>query len=73
MDKDPEMARSLKPNDRQRIVRALEVLAATGQSLADWQRMPGVPVIAPERDGQIRFVAGARRALSRAAMRASIR
>ena len=45
MDDDPEMALRLDPNDGQRIVRALEVRQATGKSLADWQRMPGTPVI----------------------------
>ena len=49
MDVDPEMARRLDPNDGQRIVRALEVHQATGRSLAEWQRTPGVPVIAADR------------------------
>ena len=40
---DPEMAARLKPNDRLRIMRALEVMAATGRSLASFQgdRRPG--------------------------------
>lgn len=38
LDKDPEMAGRLKPADRQRICRALEVLQATGKSLAVLQR-----------------------------------
>jgi len=38
---DPRMALRLKPNDRQRISRALEVLEGTGKSLADWQAMSG--------------------------------
>jgi tRNA dimethylallyltransferase len=44
--RDPEMADRLMPTDRQRIVRALEVLESTGRSLADWQREPGRPVLA---------------------------
>ena len=44
-DCDPEMAFQLDPNDTQRIVRAHEVMAATGKSLAEWRREPGVPVI----------------------------
>ena len=36
--RDPAMARRLMPADRQRIVRALEVIEATGRSLFDWQR-----------------------------------
>lgn len=43
--RDPEMAARLKPTDPQRIARALEVLDATGRSLALWQREPGVPVL----------------------------
>jgi tRNA dimethylallyltransferase len=39
------MAARLMPGDRQRIVRALEVLQSTGRSLADWQRQPGTPVL----------------------------
>jgi tRNA dimethylallyltransferase len=46
--KDPEMAARLSPSDAQRVTRALEVLDATGRSLADWQRQPGVPVLAAE-------------------------
>lgn len=42
--RDPAMAERLKPGDRMRIARALEVLEATGRSLADWHRdgMPGI-------------------------------
>jgi tRNA dimethylallyltransferase len=35
--RDPAMAARLRPSDRQRLVRAWEVLQATGRSLADWQ------------------------------------
>lgn len=34
-----EMAERLAPADRQRVARALEVLEATGKSLADWQAL----------------------------------
>jgi tRNA dimethylallyltransferase len=34
---DPAMAASLRPSDPQRILRAIEVLRATGRSLAAWQ------------------------------------
>lgn len=43
--RDPEMAAKLRPTDPQRIVRALEVLEATGISLARWQEEPGEPVL----------------------------
>jgi len=36
-DKDPVMASRLNPTDSQRICRALEVVTATGRSLAAWQ------------------------------------
>ena len=42
--RDPAMAARLKPGDRMRIARALEVLEATGRSLADWHR-EGLPAI----------------------------
>jgi len=35
--RDPAMAERLKPGDRQRLVRALEVFEATGRSLGAWQ------------------------------------
>ena len=42
--RDPLMAQKLRSSDIQRIVRALEVLEATGTSLAVWQSRPGEPV-----------------------------
>lgn len=42
---DPAMAAALKPGDGQRIVRALEVLEATGKSLATWQNKRGAPLV----------------------------
>lgn len=36
--RDPEMGARLRPTDRQRLIRAAEVLEATGRSLAEWQR-----------------------------------
>lgn len=46
--RDAIMAARLRPTDPQRIVRALEVLDATGRSLADWQAEPAVPLLRPE-------------------------
>lgn len=40
---DPETAANLKPGDSQRLVRAWEVLQATGRGLADWQQAPAGP------------------------------
>jgi len=40
---DPETAAKLKPGDSQRLVRAWEVLQATGQGLAAWQAAPAGP------------------------------
>jgi tRNA dimethylallyltransferase len=42
--RDLATAARLKPGDRMRITRALEVLESTGRSLADWQR-DGMPAI----------------------------
>lgn len=39
-ERDPEMAARLSPGDSQRLMRAWEVVEATGESLADWQRQP---------------------------------
>jgi tRNA dimethylallyltransferase len=56
---DPVMGRRLHPNDSQRIMRAWEVLQATGRSLAEWQLLPSLPpdglcfqswVVLPPRD-----------------------
>ena len=58
--RDPAMRRRLSRRDRARITRALEVVMATGRSLADWQREACAPLLdagcaarvflAPERD-----------------------
>jgi len=45
---DPRTAAGLRPSDRQRTLRALEVFAATGRPLVEWQEKPGVPMIRPE-------------------------
>jgi tRNA dimethylallyltransferase len=45
--RDPVSAERLKPRDRTRIARALEVVEATGRSLADWHR-EGLPPILPQ-------------------------
>lgn len=45
--RDAQMAARLAAADTQRIVRALEVLEATGRSLTWWQEQPGVPVLDP--------------------------
>lgn len=47
--RDPLTAVSLRPTDRQRILRALEVVEATGRPLAEWQAQSGAPLLAPER------------------------
>jgi tRNA dimethylallyltransferase len=49
--RDPEAAARLQPGDRQRALRALEVLEATGRSLLDWQR-----AAAPADTGGLRFL-----------------
>jgi tRNA dimethylallyltransferase len=44
--RDPVMGARLEPGDSQRLVRAFEVIEATGQSLAEWQQLKGKPVLA---------------------------
>ena len=46
--RDPVMAARLSPTDPQRVVRALEVIDATGVSLAEWQGTAGTPVLRSE-------------------------
>jgi tRNA dimethylallyltransferase len=46
MQRDPVSAERLKPRDRTRIARALEVVEATGRSLSDWHR-DGLPPLLP--------------------------
>jgi len=41
--RDPAIVARLKPADRQRHVRAWEVVQATGRPLSDWQERPGPP------------------------------
>ena len=58
--RDPATAAKVRPSDTQRVVRALEVIDATGVSLAEWQGANAPPaletktalklVIAPERE-----------------------
>jgi tRNA dimethylallyltransferase len=50
----PDDARAIRPSDRGRIVRALEVFEATGRSLARWQEAePLPPLIDPARTRRI--------------------
>ena len=44
--RDPASAERLKPRDRTRVARALEVVEATGRSLTDWHR-DGLPPLLP--------------------------
>lgn len=44
-ERDPVMAARLNPGDSQRMVRAWEVIEATGQSLDEWQKLKGKPVL----------------------------
>ena len=59
-ERDPVTAARLKPNDRARVTRALEVILATGRSLLDWHERGMPPILnlshavaiflAPDRD-----------------------
>jgi tRNA dimethylallyltransferase len=54
-DRDPAMAARLNETDPQRIVRALEVLEATGRSLSLWQQEQGEPVLNEEETVRFRI------------------
>jgi tRNA dimethylallyltransferase len=45
--RDPAMAQRLMPRDRARVARALEVVMATGRSLAEWRREGMPPALDP--------------------------
>ncbi len=65
--RDPETAGRLRPSDPQRILRALEVLEATGLPLAEWQRAaPSPALLAPG------AIAGVFLSVDRAALRLTI-
>jgi len=59
---DPDAAARLKPRDRTRIARALEVIEATGRPLADWHH-EGQPPLLAEGHHQAVFLAPDREAL----------
>jgi len=60
--RDGMSAERLKVRDRTRIARALEVVEATGRSLADWHR-EGLPPLLPPGSFRALFLAPAREAL----------
>jgi tRNA dimethylallyltransferase len=60
--RDPVSAERLKPRDRARIARALEVVEATGRSLTDWHR-EGLPPLLPPGEFSALFLAPGREVL----------
>jgi tRNA dimethylallyltransferase len=60
--RDPVSAERLKPRDRTRIARALEVVEATGRALHDWHR-EGLPPLLPPDTFTALFLEPAREAL----------
>jgi tRNA dimethylallyltransferase len=63
--RDSATAARLRPSDRQRILRALEVLAATGRPLASFQGARGAPLLKPGQWAGL-FLAPEREALNAA-------
>jgi tRNA dimethylallyltransferase len=59
---DPVSAARLKPRDRTRIARALEVVETTGRALADWHS-EGQPPLLPQGEFRALFLAPEREAL----------
>ena len=60
--RDPMSAERLKPRDRSRIARALEVVEATGRPLPDWHR-DGLPPLLPQGEFHALFLAPEREQL----------
>jgi len=60
--RDPLSAERLKPRDRTRIARALEVVEVTGRSISDWHR-EGLPPLLPPRNFHALFLACSRETL----------
>jgi tRNA dimethylallyltransferase len=60
--RDAVSAERLKPRDRTRVARALEVIEATGRSLSDWHR-EGLPPLLPEGTFRALYLAPERDAL----------
>jgi tRNA dimethylallyltransferase len=60
--RDPASAERLKPRDRTRVARALEVVEATGRSLTDWHR-DGLPPLLPPGQFTALYLAADRDAL----------
>jgi tRNA dimethylallyltransferase len=60
--RDPAAAARLNPRDRMRIARAVEVIEATGRSLADWHQEGAAPILDPSRAIKL-FLAPERAAL----------
>lgn len=54
--RDPNAAMAIKPGDGQRIVRALEVLEASGMTISDWREKKGTPLVDPERTERILLI-----------------
>ncbi|WP_072378315.1 tRNA (adenosine(37)-N6)-dimethylallyltransferase MiaA [Rhizobium tibeticum] len=52
-ERDPLVADSLRPQDGQRIVRALEILEATGRSIVDFQAQAGPVIVDPSTSRRI--------------------
>lgn len=46
-ERDPATAEAIRPNDPQRVLRAFEVLDATGVGLSEWQRRGRMPPLLP--------------------------
>lgn len=59
-DRDPATAQRLRPGDRARITRALEVVLATGRSLTDWHRDGMEPAL--DADAAVKIFLDAERA-----------
>ena len=69
LQRDPATAYRLMPNDRSRISRALEVIEATGRSLAEWHKEGMPPLVDPTRAAKVFLNVERKELVSRMAMR----
>lgn len=62
-ERDPHAAAAIRPADRQRIARALEVLDATGRPLSEWREAGAAAALLPAASARLLVVAPERPAL----------
>ena len=60
---DPDSAATLRPSDQQRVLRALEVVEATGRPLSEWQKADPAPPLISQKEAAAFVIEPERKAL----------